>query len=475
MGRSPSEGCAPLARMAGGRDAMGVSALLVLLTACCALPTPSVEDQVVGLGEESQSPKDDSWFVDALESTQDDQSTTGQHAARLGEVELPSPSAEAVDPEKGVPAVIKKGSAPGGSPPVQPQQNPRFPYEPRNPYGQLLEDMEKQKRSQAAMTHKLRQYQKMQSMAASDIEQDATNNDIVAINALALAKKPSKKLDDAASAANVQLTEAEKNRREAEGLAAVHFATKGFKPVPDDHDARNPGAFSQMYMDNLKMKRLELDAKGLKNAFRSNPTPNSVKRDLDKSSKTRKKLQAQDSRYEGHERSTNPNPRRSKAYEKAQEDLDTKKNLQEMLHEAAEQFKSVRLTEPDMKYQDFVAGTAIEGIDNFEALDKEEQGKFAIEFAASAEKMAPKELQFEKDTENYRQHYDKDASTLPYQEWRKTFTMDRQANKILRPNEETAIQAAEDKMMKEYEHPDIAADIKAWSRRTRITMLSRTC
>lgn len=132
-----------------------------------------------------------------------------------------------------------------------------------------------------------------------------------------------------------------------------------------------------------------------------------------------------------------------------------------MLHEAAEQFKSVRLTEPDMKYQDFVAGTAIEGIDNFEALDKEEQGKFAIEFAASAEKMAPKELQFEKDTENYRQHYDKDASTLPYQEWRKTFTMDRQANKILRPNEETAIQAAEDKMMKEYEHPDIAADIKA--------------
>jgi len=272
-------------------------------------------------------------------------------------------------------------------------------------------------------------------------------------------KKTSKKLNDRASIANQQLLEAEQRRRKMEGIAAVKFATKGFKPVEDTADAYNPGPFSQNYQLALKMKRMEMDAKALSNAFRTNPTPNSVRRDLEPNKKDRDKLRAKDDKYEGHERSMSPNPRQSKAYEKAQTDLNTKKNLVEMLAEAADQFKSARLTEPSLKYENFVAGTAIEGIDNFDALNRQEQGQFAIDFAKSANEAAPKELQLEKDTEQYRQAYDKDASTLPYEQWTKTFTMDRQANKEINPTEETSIEKMEKEMMQKHLEPDINADI----------------
>lgn len=412
----------------------------------------------MALGEES-APAKDSWFVDALEDT----SAPATVKSRLGEGDIPSSSEISADPEKGIPSVVKKGSAPGGSPPVEPQADPLLPEQPRNPYGQLLQDMEDQKLSQAAMTHKMNLYQKMQSMAASDLEQDATNNDIIAINDMLIARKPSKKtlkkLNDKASIANQQLLEAEQRRRKMEGAAAVKFATKGFKPVEDTVDAFNPGPFSQNYQLALKMKRMEMDAKALKTAFRTNPIPNSIKRDLEPNKKDRDKLRAKDDRYQGHERSMSPNPRQSKAYEKAQSDLNTKKNLVEMLAEAADQFKSARLTEPNLKYEDFVAGTAIEGIDNFQALNKEEQGKFAIEFAKSAEEAAPKELKLEEDTEKYRQAYDKDASTLPYEQWTRSYTMDRQANKEVEPSEETAIEQMEKQMMQKHLKPDIDADI----------------
>jgi len=87
----------------------------------------------VALGEESAAAKD-SWFVDALEDT----STSATVKSRLGEGDIPSSSEASVDPEKGIPSVVKKGSAPGGSPPVEPQADPMLPEEPSNPYGQLV-------------------------------------------------------------------------------------------------------------------------------------------------------------------------------------------------------------------------------------------------------------------------------------------------------------------------------------------------
>merc|ERR1712224_1178192 len=114
----------------------------------------------------------------------------------------------------------------------------------------------------------MRDYEKMQYHAVSAEEQDAVNNAITAVQGL---------------------MQATTDRRKREKKGAKLFASKGFIPVVDQHDETHVGPFTNMYLENLRMKRLENDAKGLKNKAKGMRVSNKVRRDITPQSAARRK------------------------------------------------------------------------------------------------------------------------------------------------------------------------------------------
>merc|ERR1719478_508364 len=71
---------------------------------------------------------------------------------------------------------------------------------------------------------------------------------------------------------------------------------------------------------------------------------------------------------------------------------------------------------------------------------------------------------WENDVEDYHRKYSEGSSILPYKEWEKTWTMDRQANMQVNPKEEMAIRAMVAKMKAAHEKNDIRADMRLVSK-----------
>merc|ERR1711871_1865420 len=337
--------------------------------------------------------------------------------------------------------------APGSGPPAVIHSNPRLPPEPRNPYGQMVQDMQDLKLSRNKLNENMRKYENMQYHAVSAEEQDAVNNAITAVQGLMTARKPSQKLDAAADSANTQLMQATRDRRKREAKGAKLFASKGFIPVVDQHDETHLGPFTNMYLENLRMKRLENDAKGLREEAKGMRVPNKVRRDITPQSAVRRKEQNADNRWLAHDRDTSVNAKKSQAYHKEQKKMQVKHNLVQMLHNAAQSYKIAKFSNPNLKYEATVAGTVLQGITNFEAMTPQQKRDEASRVAAQSMQMAQKENKLENDVEDYHRRYSEGSSMLPYKEWEKTWTMDRQA-----------------KMKAAHEKNDIMADMRLVSK-----------
>merc|ERR1719506_2278984 len=213
-----------------------------------------------------------------------------------------------------------------------------------------------------------------------------------------------------------------------------------------------------MYNENLKMKRLEEDARSMTNALRAAITPDGVRRDLEPNKKQRRKDMYSDDKGKGNDRSGNPNPRNGVAYEKAQEQLKVKKNMEEMLHEAAQDFMNRKAADPSAKYEDMVRGTALQGIKNYEAMSGPEKAQFAGQMASSGDALA--DAKVNEDAEEYHKKYDEGARNVPYSEWQKKWTMERQANAAVNPQEEKKIEEEEAKQKERHLHPNVAKDVE---------------
>merc|ERR1711871_1832218 len=424
--RSPS----PFKAMAG-RAVVGFTAAVVLMTACCALPVPS-EGEVVLLEESAGWDRSDSWFH-ALEE-EPTETSISRGTTALGEAEFPSYHEINHNMEENQPG------PPGSNPPVVIPSNPRLPPEPRNPYGQMVQDMQDLKLSRRKLNENMRDYEKMQYHAVSAEEQDAVNNAITAVQGLMNARKPSQKLDAAADSANTQLMQATRDRRKREAKGAKLFASKGFIPVVDQHDETHLGTFTNMYLENLRMKRLENDAKGLREEAKGIRVSNKVRRDITPQSAVRRKEQNADNKWLAHDRDTSVNAKKSQAYHKEQKKMQVKHNLVQMLHNAAQSYKIAKFSNPNLK---------------FEAMTPQQKRDEASRVAAQSMQMAQKENKLDNDVEDYHRKYSEGSSILPYKEWEKTWTMDRQANMQVNPKEEMAIRAMVAKMKAAHEKNDI--------------------
>lgn len=324
--------------------------------------------------------------------------------------------------------------------------------------------MQDLKLSRNKLNENMRNYEKMQYHAVSAEEQDAVNNAITAVQGLMNARKPSQRLDAAADSANTQLMQAAKDRRKREAKGAKLFASKGFIPVVDQHDETHLGPFTNMYLENLRMKRLENDAKGLREEAKGMRVPKKVKRDITPQSAVRRKEQNADNRWLAHDRDTSLNAKKSQAYHKEQKKMQVKSNLVQMLHDAAQSYKIAKFSNPNLKYEATVAGTVLQGITNFEAMTPQQKRDEASRVAAQSMQMAQKENKLENDVEDYHRKYSEGSSILPYKEWEKTWTMDRQANMQVNPKEEMAIRAMVAKMKAAHEKNDIMADMRLVSK-----------
>merc|ERR1712196_765779 len=181
-------------------------------------------------------------------------------------------------------------------------------------------------------------------------------------------------------------------------------------------------------------------------------------------SAVRRKEQNADNRWLAHDRDTSVNAKKSQAYHKEQKKMQVKSNLVQMLHDAAQPYKIAKFSNPNLKYEATVAGTVLQGITNFEAMTPQQKRDEAARVAAQSMQMAQKENQLENDVEDYHRKYSEGSSILPYKEWEKTWTMDRQANMQVNPKEEMAIRAMVAKMKAAHEKNDIMADMRLVSK-----------
>jgi len=320
--------------------------------------------------------------------------------------------------------------------------------------------MEDMKLGNRRLSKDMRHYEKMQYHAASQQEQDAVNTAITAVTGLMYAKKPNKKLNEQVNVANLQLMRASTNRRKREKTGAKMFATKGFEPVEDVHDAQNLGPFTGAYLENLKMKRLEQDAKSLGSSMKKlAATPDNIRRDLEPNAAKRRKEKDSDNRYGAYDRGNDIKPGEAKAFVDEGKKLKLKMNLVGMLHEAASAYQVAKISDPKLTYQSMVEGTALEGISNFEAMTPGQKNAYATQIATSGAAMAGKEAKLASQVEEYHRKYAEDSSNVPYKEWVKSWTMDRQANMQVQPKEETAIRAMVAKMKAARAQVDIGTDM----------------
>merc|ERR1711939_1298750 len=108
----------------------------------------------------------------------------------------------------------------GGKDPKEPksQPTPREPEEIRNPFGQMLQDMKTMKKGEKDLQEEHRNYEKLKYYAASQHEQDATNEAITAIQQLAIDRKPNLMHEAAVDTANDDLLDAVDHRKIQEHL-----------------------------------------------------------------------------------------------------------------------------------------------------------------------------------------------------------------------------------------------------------------
>lgn len=408
---------------------------------------------MVRLGESSQPEESSSgaWF-----DTMEGRPASERIIRKLGEGSLPDENEIVATFSGRLPD--NHAAPPGADEPVPLPQDPSLPTPVGNPFGQMVQDMEDMKVGGKALASQLKRYRKLNYYAGSDTEQDAVNNDIMAVQNIMNLRRPDKKASAALSIANLQLVEAEKQRHKLEHEGAKEFASPGFAPVPDNAQG-DSGPFGEAYNENLKMKRLEEDGASMVQAIKAAITPASVKRDVEPNKKERKKDKLNDDKGKGSDRSSTLSPKSAVAYDKAQEQLKTKENLEEMLHEAAEAFNNQRASDPNAKYENMVQGTALQGIKNFEAMSGKEKGEYALEVADTSGAVA-KDNQVDLDAEDYQKKYDEGAQDLPFEEWQKQWTADRQANQEVNPDEEKKIREEYEKQKKAYLQPDIQADIQ---------------
>lgn len=464
--------------MGGQRRAEGLSAVLLLLTACCALPVPpGEEDDSVSQLSEDSGVSENVWFK-ALEEErpgreeiigrQDDGAVLGEDA-RLGG----APDEESIQPTGGGDEAMagipgERGTVPNtGSPPSDPprQASPDEPEEPGNPFGQLYQDMQDQKKSHEEMEAQKRRYDKIAYHDASREESDALNEAVTVAQGLSIASRPDPLLENAAEAANQQLIEAVDKRSRLEGEHSGTFASKDFKPVPDAVDPKSEGFFAQGYRLNLQMKQPEEAARKLKKAFGTSQMSNKVRRDLYPNKKKRHENRGEEDIFYNYETSkSNYKPENSRAFHDAKKNKEQELKMMKDLQEAAKQYKIDKLSNQDLKYAEFVKGTPLEGIVNVFALTGGDIKKEVDKLNLVSSTMRQGEFDLDNLEEQYIQKYDSESRIVPFDEWAKKWNMERMVNEEVKdpdnPVSEKQIKEDTAKLYQEKMHPSLEKDVE---------------
>jgi hypothetical protein len=448
----------------GRRGAVGLSAAFVLLTACCALPTPPGEEDgsVVLLSEEPGM--ENIWFH-AMEDGPNDEQVIGQSDVHnLGESStMPSNDEEmsGVEGERG----SVKGETPPPKEPTPVAVDQAEPDEVRNPYGQMLADLQAVGKSQEEAEEEKRRYDKLQYYDASVAESDAVQEAITTATGLMVVDKPDPGLEAAATAANEQLVEAVDHRRKLENDHAEDFANKDYKPVPDKADESMDGPFTKVYRINMQMKRAEEGEAKMQKAFQVGPMADKTRRALYPNKKIRSRERADEDIYYRYTKSSKDyKPQNSRAFSDAKKKQESQMKLMDDLQEAAKQFQTDKLSNQLLSYKTFVAGTPLEGITNFFALTTDEVKAEVEHFKLLAEGLKKGEFDAEQLEEQYIQKFDEDTKVVPFDEWAKKWNMERMVNdEVPDPDyniSEKQIKEDAEKLYQERNHPDLEKDIE---------------
>lgn len=434
----------------------GLAAAFVLLGACCAFPmAPTDSSPVGGL---SESADDNMWF-DAMEDRPAGERVIGDASGRLGEG-LPSPDEEASD-MPGERGTVKNTE----EDPKEPRkENPRLPDEVRNPFGQMVQDLEDMKTSEKDLDRQHTRYKKMEYYAADQQESDAVKEAVTASQDMASTEYPDPKAEEIAISANQDLVAAVAHRQKVDAEAQQNGFAQN-KPVPDTPNNHGTGAFSKLYRLNLQMKKNEEQQKNMQQQFDAQPTPVKVLRELFPKKKQRQKERSQDDAfYAYHIAKDHFNPEKSKAYHDAFQKNLAKDQLMNMLSEAAQTYKSRKLSEPNLKYKDMVKGTSLQGITNFYAMSEDEMAHQTASFALQSKALNQHERNLDKMQEDYIQKYDDETRVVPFKEWQKQWNLERMVKAEVHdpddPVTEKMIREDSAKLLHEHNNPDLEADVQ---------------
>jgi len=352
-----------------------------------------------------------------------------------------------------------KNTSPDPKEPMRP--NPRFPDEVRNPFGQMLQDMEEQKKNQRELDKEHRMYKKHEYYAVSEHEEDAVKEAVAAGQAMLVSDYPDKEAEDEAQSANDDLLKAEKARRTAEAEGHSEYKFSFNKPVPDQPDPLGTGIFSQMYAYSKQMGDSEAAAQDMNAAFATKPLPAKIRRELYPDKNNRQKARAEDDVYYAHQMSKVHDPKNSKAYVDAHKKEGDMMKLTDLLKDAAKTYELRKKTDPNLKYEDVVRGTSLQGIKNF--FTREGRLQVVAGVAEAAKTMQIKEIALEHQEEQYIQQYDEETRMTPYDEWKKQWNLERMVNaEVVDPDDpvtEKMISEDAAKLKKLHFHPDFQADI----------------
>lgn len=446
--------------------ATGLSAVLVLLTACSALPLLP-EDPVALLGEAEgvgQDPDESLWFH-ALEDRPQGERVIS-HASRSGQLGESFVSAEEEASNTGGERNNVKGDKKDTEEP-RTQETPREPEEVGNPYGQMMADMQNMKVSEKHLQNEHKRYQKLKYFAASQHEQDAVNEAITVVHQLAVARKPDRILDAAADEANDNLIESIDRRKKLEHLGTTKhgFTTKEYVPAPDAADPSLDGPFTQLWKLNKQMKDNEKGEQVMMSKFKTTSVAPSLYRALEPNKKKRRQLHADEDIFYAHSISGDANPIFSRKYYMAKKNEEQKQALMVQLGIRAREYKTAKTTNPTLTYQDFVKGTDLEGIDNFYAMGPREIEAETKKFNLLAVGMNEKEADLDKMQEDYIRKFSAGARMVPFAEWKRKYDLQRMVNAEVPDPDSMEIPEktiAEDaaKMKEAYLHPDLQADVQ---------------
>lgn len=326
----------------------------------------------------------------------------------------------------------------------------------------MVVDMNNMKKSSEEVDKARRMFDKLKYYSVSDDETDAVNEALTASQELVALDKPDPAVEEYATAANQQLSDAVLARRKEEKLGAKQFGEH--TPLPDDPDPSLNGPFSQLYKESKFMQESDDKERSMMGALKAKPPPAKVMRELYPKKKDRQRERADDDTYFAHDIDKDSlNPARAKAFVDAAKNTALEEQLMELLHKAASSYRSRKTTEPKLKYAQVVQGTSIEGVTNYFAMSPEELGHATDSFALQAKAATLQENKLDAMQENYLQKFDEDTRMVPFAEWQKQWTLNRMVNEEVHDPDnrvtEKMIRESAAKLMAAHENPDLKKDV----------------